>query len=325
MKRSGSISIFFSIFCLLTLSAQSLNAQTYPSYPIQVINSFDPGSAGDTALRPYAEELGKNLATPVIVLNKPGAASTLGTDFVVRSKKDGYTILYVGPSALVYARASNPEQVPNDPAKDLEPLGLHCFIPTCMAVQESSALKTFSDLIDFAKKNPGALRVGIPGSPGSIESFNLELIQSLTGTQLTMVPFKGGGAGISALLGGHTDAFLIANNLVGPHVTTGKLRMLLLTKKMREYPDVPTIAELGYKQDLLIPWFAFYGPAGMPEQVKRTLIPAIEKTVKNPELEAKLLKLGCTVDYRSPSELDKLVASQYEIARVLSNKMGLGK
>ena len=76
-----------------------------------------------------------------------------------------------------------------------------------MAVQESSPLKTFSDLIEFAKKNPGALRVGIPGSPGSIESFNLEIIQSLTGTQLTMVPFKGGGAAISALLGGHADAF----------------------------------------------------------------------------------------------------------------------
>jgi tripartite-type tricarboxylate transporter receptor subunit TctC len=324
MRRFVLILILFSVVYAL-IPIQTLKAQTYPGYPIQVINSFDPGSAGDTALRPYADELGKVLKTPVVVINKPGAASTLGTDFVVRSKKDGYTILYVGPSALVYARASSPEQVPYDPVKDLEPLGLHCFIPTCMAVQESSSLKKFSDFIEFAKKNPGALRVGIPGSPGSIESFNLELIQSLTGTQLTMVPFKGGGAGISALLGGHTDAFLIANNLVGPHVTTGKLRMLLLTKKMREYPDVPTITELGYKQDLLIPWFAFFAPSGIPEEVKRVLIPAIEKAVKNPELEAKMEKLGFTVEYNPPPELSRLMLSQYEIARALVAKLGLGK
>ena len=113
--------------------------------------------------------------------------------------------------------------------------------------------------------------------------------------------------------------------MVGPHVKAGKVRMLFLTKKMREYPDVPTITELGYKQDLLFPWFAFYGPAGMPEQVKRVLIPAIEKTVKNPELEAKTEKLGYTVEYKSPSELNKLVASQYEIARALAIKLGLGK
>jgi len=325
MRRFTLILILFSIFSILILFTQTLKAQTYPSHPMQVIIPLDPGSAGDTALRPFADELGKVLKTPIIVINKPGAASTLGTDIVVRSKKDGYTILYAGPSALVYSKASNPEQVPYDPVKDLEPLGLHCFIPTCIAVQESSALKTFSDLIEFAKKNPGGLRVGIPGSPGSIESFNLDLVQSLTGTQFTLVPFKGGGAAISALLGGHANAFFIANNLVGPHVKAGKLRMLLLTKKMREYPNVPTITELGYKQNLLIPWFALFAPAGIPEEVKRVLIPAIEKTIKNPELEAKIEKLGFIVEYKSPSELNKLMMSEYEIARALAIKSGLSK
>jgi tripartite-type tricarboxylate transporter receptor subunit TctC len=94
---------------------------------------------------------------------------------------------------------------------------------------------------------------------------------------------------------------------------------------MREYPDVPTITELGYKQDLLIPWFAFFAPAGIPEEVKRVLIPAIEKTVKNPELEAKIEKLGIIVEYKSPSELKKLMMSEYEIARALAIKLGLSK
>ena len=243
----------------------------------------------------------------------------------MKGKKDGYTLLYVGPSALVYAMASNPEQVPYDPFKDLEPLGLHCFIPTVIAVQESSPLKTFADLIESAKKNPGGLRMGIPGSPGSIEAFNVELVQSLTGAQFTMVPFKGGNAALAALLGGHADVFFIANNLADSQVKAGKVRRLILTKKMREHPNVPTITELGYKQNLLIPWFGFFGPAGMPEEVKRVLIPAIEKTIKNPELEAKIATLGYIVEYKSPSELNDLVRSQYEIARALAVKLGLRK
>ena len=296
MRRSVLIFILISIVSVIILPARTLKSQTYPSRPIQIVSPHEPGSTGDIAIRPFADELRNVLNTPIIVVSKPGAAATLGTDLVVKSKKDGYTILYVGPSAVVYSRASNPEQLPYDPDKDLEPLGLYCFSPTCLTVQESSALKTFSDMIAFAKKNPGALRVGIPGSPGSIESFNLEIIQSLAGTQFNMVPFKGGGAAVSALLGGHVDALRIANNIVVPHVKAGKVRILLLTKKMREYADVPTITELGYKQDLLIPWFAFYGPAGLPEEVKRVLISAIEKTVKNPELQTKIEKLGFIVE-----------------------------
>jgi tripartite-type tricarboxylate transporter receptor subunit TctC len=103
----------------LSIGTTTLHAQPYPSYPIQVVVPNDPGSAGDMAGRSFAEELGKTLKVPAVVLNKPGASSTLGTDFVVKSKKDGYTILYANTSAVVYARATNPEIVPYDPAKDL--------------------------------------------------------------------------------------------------------------------------------------------------------------------------------------------------------------
>jgi tripartite-type tricarboxylate transporter receptor subunit TctC len=140
-----------------------------------------------------------------------------------------------------------------------------------------------------------------------------------------MVPFKGGAAAITALLGGHVDVSCIANSLSGPHVKAGKLRILLLTNKMREYPNVPTITELAYKQDLLSAWFALYAPAGISEEVKKVLIPAIEKTIKNPELEAKIEKLGFIVDYKSPTELKKLMMSDYEIARSLAVKLGLSK
>ncbi len=324
MKRYYFSLILFSILSFFMIVHSSLIAQPYPSHPIQIVIPMDPGSAGDTVLRPFADELSKVLKTPVIVVNKPGAASSLGTDFVVKSKKDGYTLLYANTSAVVYSKASNPEQVPYDPAKDLEPLGLHCFFPTCIVVQASSALKNFPSFIDFAKKNPGGLRVSTPGQ-GSIDHFNLELVSSITGTQFTMIPFKGGAAAITALLGGHVDASFIANSLAGPHVKAGKLRMLLLTKKMSEYPDVPTISDFGYKQNLLMAWFALYAPAGIPEDVKKVLVPAIEKAIKNPELTAKIEKMGFVVDYKPPAELRRLQMNDYEIARSLAVKLGLSK
>jgi tripartite-type tricarboxylate transporter receptor subunit TctC len=279
----------------------------------------------DITGRLLAEELGKILGTQVIVMNKPGAAMTLGTDAVVRSKKDGYTLLYTGSSAIVYARVTNPETVPYDPDKDLEPLGLSLFLPLTVTVQESSPWKTFNDLIDYAKKNPGKLRVSTIGQ-GSTDHFNLELVQSLTGAQFTHVPFKGGEAVLTALLGGHVEVTNDALSKMLPHVNAGKLRILLISKKMPEFPNIPTITELGYKQDLLTAWMASFAPAGIPEEVKRVLVPSVEKAIKNPELKSKIEKMGgYLVDYKSPAELKKIMVEDYERANAIAIKIGLRK
>ena len=324
MKYSIFMISLFLIVYGLSIGATILQAQPYPSHPIQIVVPNDPGSVGDMAARAFADEFTKVLKSPVIVLNKPGASSTLGTDFVVKSKKDGYTMVYANTSAVVYARATNPEIVPYDPAKDLEPLGLHCFFPLTVTVQEDSPWKTFNELIDYAKKNPGTVRFGLHGQ-GTIDHFDLELIKSLTGAEFTIVPFKGAAATTTALLGGHIDAVVVANGLVGPHVKAGKLRILLLTNKMREYPNVPMINELGYNRNLVSAWFAFLAPAGIPEEAKKVLIPAIEKTIRIPELEPKIEKLGVVVEYKPPEELKKIMMSDYETARALAIKLGLTK
>ena len=160
---------------------------------------------------------------------------------------------------------------------------------------------------------------------GSTPHFNLEIIQSLTGAQFTHVPFKGGESVITALLGGHVEMTFDAINKFIPHVESGKLRVLLLTNKMPEFPNVPTMTELGYKQELPSTWFAMYGPAGMPEEVKKVLIPAVEKAIKNPELKAKIEKMRFVVDYKSPAELKKLAAEEYETALAIAKKIGLRK
>jgi tripartite-type tricarboxylate transporter receptor subunit TctC len=268
--------------------------------------------------------LRKILGVQIVPINKPGAAFTLGTDAVAKSKKDGYTLAYTSSSALVYAPVTNMETVPYDPFKDLEPLGMHVVFPNAIAVQETSPWKTFLELVDYAKKNPGKLRVSTIGI-GSTPHFDLAMIQHLTGAQFTMIPFKGGPPALTALLGGHVEVTLNAVSLISPHVNSGKLRFLLLTNKMRQFSSVPIVTELGYKQDLLIAWFALYAPAGIPEDVKKVLVAAIEKAVKNPESKAKIKELGFIVDYKSPEELAKLVAEDYERAKTLAAKMDLRK
>jgi tripartite-type tricarboxylate transporter receptor subunit TctC len=308
----------------LSLGVSAIEAQPYPNRPIQLIIPNVPGAIVDINARALADELGKILGTQIIPINKPGAATTLGLDIVARSKKDGYTITYTGNAGVVYARILNPETVPYDPDKDLEPLGLHVIVPMAIAVQASSPWKTFNELVDYAKKNPGKLRVDTIGV-GSTPHFALEIIQSLTGAQFTHVPFKGGESVITALLGGHVEMTCDAINKFIPHVESGKLRVLLLTNKMSDFPDVPTMTELGYKQKLSSIWFAMYGPTGLPEEVKRVLIPAVEKAIKNPELKAKFEKMGFVVDYKSPAEQKKSAVEEYETSLAIAKKIGLRK
>lgn len=322
MKRLIFVISLFWVVYAINMAVSTIQAQPYPNRPIQLIIPVPAGLVADITGRLLAEELKKNLGTPVIVMNKPGASMTLGTDLVAKSKKDGHTITYTNTSAIIYSRVLNPEIVPYDSFKDLEPLGFHLFVPLMVAVQENSPWKTFTEFVEYAKKNPGKIRVSTPG-PESIDHFNLEITQSLTGAQFTHIPFKSGAA--TALIGGHVEATYYALNTVIPYAEAGKLRILLISKKMPGFTNIPTFTELGYKQDLLSAWFAVYGPAGLPDEVKKVLVPAIEKAVKNPEIKANIDKMGFIVDYKSPAELKKLMIEDYERACDIAVKLGLRK
>jgi tripartite-type tricarboxylate transporter receptor subunit TctC len=324
MKRFISAACLVTFFCLLVPTVTMVQAQPYPYHPIQLIIPIPAGGGGDVNGRILAEELGRILGQQIIVTNKPGASDTLGTDALAKSKKDGYTLGYTSSAAMVYSRVTNPESVPYDPLKDFDPLALHTFFPVSVAVQASSPWKTFNELADYAKKNPGKVRVSTAGV-GSTSNFDVEIVQSLTGAQFTHVPFKGGEAVVTALLGGHVE---VSFDIVGkflPHVEGGKLRLLLVSRRVSGLPNLPTITELGYKRDLLSGWHAMFGPAGMPDEVKKILIPAIEKAVKNPEGKSKIEKMGYVVEYKSPEELRKLIIDDYKTAKAIAVKLGLRK
>ncbi len=277
----------------------------------------------DISARALSEELGKILGTTIVPINKPGAATIVATEALARSKKDGYTLGHVG-NTMIYVKILNPETIRFDMDKDIEPLGMHLTLPLAVAVQANAPWKTFNELLDYAKRNPGKLRVDTIGI-GSSAHFNLEIIQSLIGAQFTHVPFKGGESVITALLGGHLEVTFDAVNKFIPHLESGKLRLLLLTNKMGDFPAVPTLADLGYKQELVYTWFAMYAPSGLPEEVKKILVPAVEKAIRNPAYKAKFEQMKLIVEYKSPAELKKLVTEEYARGLEVANKVGLRK
>jgi tripartite-type tricarboxylate transporter receptor subunit TctC len=297
-------------------------APPYPSKTIELIIPMLPGAAGDITGRILVEELNKELGGQVVVINKPGGNFTLGTDQVVRSKKDGYTLAYTNSPAIVYARAMDPGTVPYDPDKDLEPLGLHVYFPQAIVVSAKSPWKTFNELVEHAKRNPGALRCASPGT-GTASTFVLELVKKAAGIQVTELPTKGGQLLPQMLLGGHTEMAVGIVSLFASQVQAGELRFLFMTRKLAEFPGVPIFSEIGYKNDPPSGWFGLYGPAGLPEDVKKVLVPAIKKAVESPAARAKLEKLYYVVDYKSPEEFSKLTREEYNIVAPLAKELGI--
>jgi tripartite-type tricarboxylate transporter receptor subunit TctC len=324
MKRSLMKTLLFSLLIVTCFSVATAWAQPYPNRPINLILPGTPGSIIDIAGRILGDELGRVLGQQLIPINKPGGAFTVGTDFVAKSKKDGYTLSYTNNPAIVYARVLTPDTTQYDPDKDLDPLGIHLFFAHTIAVKADAPWKTFTELLDYAKKNPGKVNINTPGI-GSTSHFHLEIIQSLTGTQFNHIPFKSGEAVVTGLLGGHVDATFDAVSKLRPHMESGKVRMLFTSIKVPDLPNIPTLRDLGYKQDLVPSWFGMYGPSGLPEEVKKALIPAIEKAVKTPENKSKLEKLDFIVDYKPPAEQVKFAAEEYKEAMAIAKRLGLGK
>jgi tripartite-type tricarboxylate transporter receptor subunit TctC len=315
------LAILFLLGIVVLAPSTSFGAG-YPDHNIQLIIPNVAGALMDINGRLVAEELGNILGQKVIVMNKPGAGTVLGTEAALRAKKDGYTLLYASAAAFVSAPASNPEVINYDPAKDAEPLGVHVFMPSVVGVRADAPWKTLPQFVDYAKANPGKIRMTSIGV-GSTTHFAIEVFQSITGTKVTHVPFEGGEAVITAVLGGHVESTMDSYSKLKPHVEAGRMRILVISPKRAASPDIPTFAELGFKGSLPTTWFAMYAPAGIPDDVKKALVPAVEKAIRN--TKAKVEQMGGTLDYRPPADQRKLRDEEYKQVYEIAVKLGLRK
>ena len=322
MKKCLGFLAGVSFFFCFVLVHHPSQAQTYPTQPIQMVIPLSPGDTVDLAGRAIATEMSKILKTPVIVVNKPGGGGTIGADSVVRSKKDGYNLLFA-ISGIYYAYAVNPESVPYNPFTDLDPLCSAVSVPMMMPVQADSPWKNFGELMAYMKQNPGKVRGSSTGA-GSVGFFNFEVIRMETGNAINMIPFKGASPALTALLGGHVETSALTLGLISPHVKAGKLRVLLTSQKVPEFPDIPTLKQLGYKRDIMSIRFSFYLPAGVPDSVKKVLVPAVEKAVKTPEVVNAIQQIGTIEDFLPGEEFKKIMTDEYEMVRKLMKTSGAG-
>ena len=171
------------------------------------------------------------------------------------------------------------------------------------------------------KKNPGKIRASSTGV-GGVGHFNIEVIMNETGAPINMIPYKGASPAMTALMGGHVEISVLSLSLIHPQLQAGKLRALLISKKTPEFPNVPTLKQLGYKNDISSVLFAFYAPVGLPDSVKKTLASPLEKAIKAPEVVKAMEQLGAVEDYVPGPEYKKMMASEYEMVKKLLKGSG---
>ena len=310
---------FTFLYFLVRAQAQ----EKYPNRQIELVVAFAPGGSADIATRIYSDDLAQALKVPITVVNRAGGAGIQGTSYVVKAKKDGYTLFGSSGTPLVIMPAISKE-VTYNPLKDLIPLGHFGFAPSVFAVRSDCPFKTLEELVEYARRNPGKLKNGA-GGLGTESYINLEILSSKTKIKITTIPFKSGGEAMPALLGGHVDMSSNTLATIGPQIKAGKLRGLAISSKTRhsDFPNMPTTAELGYPEANFCVWFGTFAPAGVPQSVLNVLIPVLERVFKNPEVVDRAMKAGITVEYKGPEGLRKSMESEIRIVEKVAQEANL--
>ncbi len=306
----GSVMMFFS----------SPSAQSFPEKPISLIVPFPAGSAPDIFARALVEAVKNHLPKPVAVINRPGGAGTIGISEVIQSAPDGYKI-GLGAVALFAVHphiTSLPYRTPND---YLAVMKLATLQVTFFA-RGDAPWKDAKEVIEYARANPGKLRVGVPGL-GTILHLNYEHLKMLAKIDLITVPFEGPHQ-IPALLGGHVDLALAHPAPILPHVNAGKIKVLGVFQANRNplFPEDPTFRELGYDITLGV-YYLLVLPKGTPLNIMKIIHDAFKKALEDPSFVALMNKSSIDIDYQGPEAITKELWASYEHCGKLVEYLGL--
>jgi tripartite-type tricarboxylate transporter receptor subunit TctC len=278
------------------------------------------GDAGDTTARAMGEELSRELGVPVLVSNKPGAGGALGVQAVIAAKNDGYTLLFTQNSPLTIRRVLEPAAAAYDPLRELAPLAITTRTPSVLAVRSEAPYNTFQELVAYAKKNPGKVTIGNPGT-GSAGDLSVQVINSQAGIALTSVPYKGAAPAVTDVLGGQVDGVILALGAISTHLKAGKLKALAISQPFPELAQVPTLGKLGYRQDILGVWFAWMMPAGAPPEVAQALVPALHKTARDAAIAQRLQPLGIVQDWEPATRLAAEIRREFDTVADVTSKL----
>ena len=275
-----------------TAVAPAAAADGYPERPIRLVVPYSPSGSSDVLARMLGDELRQVLGQPVVVENRPGAGSMLGTAVVAKAPADGYTILLADmPHTIVPAVQGS--KTPYDPVKDFAPVSLIGVAPLLLFVNPGIEPKTLGEFVAAAKQSPGTITIA-SGGIGASTHLMAALLQAKADIRLTHVPYKGAGPALSDTVAGQVQSTFTTLATAGPHLKAGRLRALAVTSPQRlaEFPAIPTFAESGVPDMVVQHWWGVLAPAGVPGPVIDRLSQALARALASPDLQGKLVAAG---------------------------------
>jgi tripartite-type tricarboxylate transporter receptor subunit TctC len=289
-----------------------VQAQAYPTKPIKIVIPFVPGGPSDTVGRAIGSKFQEYLGQPAVVENKPGANGSIASEFVAKSDPDGYTIL-VGSIGVFSINAALYKDLRYNPVRDFAPITLAVTTPNVLVTKLAFPAKTVKELLDQMRKQPGKISFGSSGS-GSSDHLTFELFKQMTNTDGIHVPYKGGAAVVTDLLGGQVDASFQNLGTVATQIKAGKIRALAVTAKARspQFPDVPTMAEAGFPDLVVTSWQAAGAPIKTPREIVAKLNDAAVRALRSPEVRDRLVAIGFDVVASTPDEFGQFMKAEVD-------------
>lgn len=304
--------LYLCMMALMALAASVLpsqtNAERYPHRPIRFIVPYSPGGGADIVARLLAQKLSESFSERVVVDNRPGAGGILGTDLGAKTTPDGYTLVLgnVGPVAI---SPSLYKKLPYDPLKDLAPVSLLVTYPNVLVINASLPVNSLKEFIAFAKARPRQLTYASAGIGSSTHLAAELLFKSLAGIEMTHVPYKDVGQAFIDILTGRVHAYLGSPLRALPFVRSGKLRALAVTttKRIRAFPDWPTVAESGFPGYAAFNWLGLLVPAGTPAAVVSRLNQEVITIFQQPEVQEQVVANGGEIQTNSAEEFAEFI------------------
>jgi tripartite-type tricarboxylate transporter receptor subunit TctC len=266
-------------------------AQEYPNKPVRFVVPYVPGGSTSVISRILAQKFQEQTGQSMVIDNRPGAGSNIGSDLVAKAPSDGYTLL-LGTSSLAI-NTSLYSKMSFDPIKDLAPISSLISAPNVLAVPASLPINSVKDLIDYARANPGRLNYGSSGN-GATNHMAMEMLKTMAGVQIQHIPYKGGGDALAGILSGQIQVMFNPASTLVPHEKGGRLRLLAVTSDKRvEGLDLPTVAETlpGFESSV---WFGVFAPAGTPKPIVDKVNAVVNSALKDKEMIEVLRRAGMT-------------------------------
>lgn len=303
-----------ALTALPLLAALPFNAtaqSAYPDKPLRVVVPFPPGGGTDVIARIVQGKFQQVLGQPLVIENRGGGGGSLGTDVVSKAAADGYTVLFTLSSHTI-----NPAifpKLPFDTAKDFEPVGTVASLPQILVAHPAFPANTVAELIALAKSKPGQYQFGSVGI-GSPSHLAGELFNLRAGTQITHIPYRGGGPAMTDVMGGQVPLVWVSIPAAAQFVKSGKVKALAVstTKRSAAFPDVPTVQEAGVADFEVDSWYAMFVPAKTPKAVIERLNRALNQVVADPEIKDKLLQQGSEAVGGTPEALGRTVSAELQ-------------